>query len=866
MGRLITDSLEIHFDARRGTVASLRRARGGRLELAATSENTSYPSLRDGPFLGDVSWQVWHQGAWRAGGTQGAPAPELDEGPGRFTVHHAAVAPPAGGLRALELRQDWLAGPDGLRWRIELRNQGAEPLEVGEVSYPLMFNLDYAGLFAGAESNPGRSGGIWQRRWHEERLQQHLHISGHGSYALYQTPSGLGPVLFLGPAGDSAWETAFQIDPALADQWSCVFEGPTAVATLSRATRATRAWLGNRQRQSEWFNGHASTVLAPGEAHVDEFQFALLDNLAEVRDQVIANGQVFIDLSPSPAVPVGQAITMEVLGGRDVRGIVETGNVHLAPVDRPGVSTPSERRCWEIELTTPGEKVILVRYNSGRWTRAQLYATTAPNAGFAARSVFIVERQQFNNPADPFGRDGAFLPYDHDRQCVYLASDETWQVGGSDEYALPIAMVLAYKNALIPVRRQIAALEDFIARFLWGKLQDPVTYLIKRGLAWQAPRPSGTGWSKAQSAETTRFNNYVLAGALYHAMYLMASRFGLGERAPGDYLELAWRTLVAGYEVGITRLAGAPGGAFQFELLDELREADPVGYDRLSGCLARYSDHIAADPYPFGSELFIDQTAHAQVYAAALRRGDPDLIERTVRVTRAMRAGYQASWFRYGNDERGSVCCWYGTPQNSEVLLSAFDRTGNEDFLRLGWGGLASFLTTLLGNGGCRGWFTWWPDRIGFDPRSLDTDLGLYAYLRCARSYVVADGHGGRTGYGCRVGPAPGGGFAVEPWDGIGRGVVVSELGRFVVADAARIDRLTVAPSGHSATVRLRQASAEVEVDAVIRTFDTASPGWSLDLSGLAQVRSGRPALAEVRVPAAVLAATGTTTIELPLG
>jgi hypothetical protein len=146
----------------------------------------------------------------------------------------------------------------------------------------------------------------------------------------------------------------------------------------------------------------------------------------------------------------------------------------------------------------------------------------------------------------------------------------------------------------------------------------------------------------------------------------------------------------------------------------------------------------------------------------------------------ALRAGQQPAWYRFGNDQRGSVCCWYGTAQNSEVLLKAYRRSRDPRLLKLAVGGLNSLLTTVRSDGAARGWFTWWPDRLGFDTRSLDTDLGLYNYLRAAGAYVRTEEVFGLVGYGCRVDVPAEGTVRVIPDNGVNNSVYFADHGIWI--------------------------------------------------------------------------------------
>ena len=88
-----------------------------------------------------------------------------------------------------------------------------------------------------------------------------------------------------------------------------------------------------------------------------------------------------------------------------------------------------------------------------------------------------------------FGRNHAFLPYDDGVEMLFTESEESWQVGALDEYALPVAMFLAEKIPSFPIRLRSSVLEEYIDDCLYGKLQEKDTYYARRGLYYEDRTP-----------------------------------------------------------------------------------------------------------------------------------------------------------------------------------------------------------------------------------------------------------------------------------------------------------------------------------------------------------------------------------------
>jgi hypothetical protein len=711
-------------------------------------------------------------------------------------------------LQSVNLSESYRLADDGsLEWAITIANTTDADIEIGELSVPLFMNADASEIFE-SPSRAGDPGGDPQAKWHEQRVLQHLFIAGHASYGLFQRPSGESPALLLHPTGDTALEVAYQVDPAHIGQWGLDFEGPYYLAVCSRAARMEGHWLWNRERQAHWFNGHSSIVLRPREERAFGFRFTTVSSREDVARELVAAGQLAAQVTPYPVVPVGRPVNLRLRSR--VQPTLEPEDDGIVVNDLPG-----EGNAWLYRLTfaSPGQKRLLIRYGN-RWTRLLFFVTEAPGVLLAARARTIAERQVYRNPADPFGRDGAFLPYDDRFGSLYLNGEETWQAGASDEYGLPIAMFLAAKNAVIPSRSEIAVLERFINGFLLTRLQDPDTLRVRSGMYWLEQLPSSRSheWSRQRSERTDRSFNYALVASVYHSMYRIARDYGLTVRPAGDYLRLAWRTAILGLDIGSQRDLGAPAGIQLFELLEDLREGDPAGYSELYERLRRFADRVSAVEYPFGSELYTDQTGQPQVFAALGLFGYAKERDRALSVIRALRSGAQPVWFSYGNDKRGNVCCWYGTGYNSIALLAAFADSGDRECLDLGYGGLASLLSLVRTDGTARGWFTWWPDRTGFDSRSLDSDMALHAYVLGAQSIVVRDDPFGWIGYGCDVTEQPDGALLVRPDDGVRKRLLIPPIDMELNVDTGEIVSVLVSADRRSVQVSLEDPTGLVPI------------------------------------------------------
>lgn len=758
----------------RGTIESLhmKQDRLG-TEFIGNRKNTSYPAIRSmDQWMGDIRIRVWDEEAhdWtlelssKSGDTREIRA---DEGKGRVQISYEKPSSEENGIRSAAVTETYCMEPDGLHWYLSVRNPSNRKMEIGEISLSFLTNTDFTGIFedpAYADTENWR--GIKQKLWHEQRVQQHLSINGGSSYAYLQRPRGDYPAVLFQALEETKLEAAYQMDPLVGCQWSVTFEGPYYLALYSNAARKCGGWKYETEQQSYGMNGNTSLLLEPGQEKCFHFVFHAVSSEKQVRDLLYQEDQLDIEVQPSMAVPAGIPVQMRIRS-REQPSLLPVSN-HIKIEE---VRTEGDCYYFRLHFTDPGQKKIKVLHGK-KETTVLFYAIDNVRKLLENRAEFIVNRQYYENPLDPFGRHHAFLPYDDALETLFTESEESWQVGALDEYALPVAMYTAEKNSILPDEHQIDILEEYIEDCLYGILQERETYYARRGMYYEERTPSdvffGNKWDKEKAESILRSFNYPLISDIYFSMYKIADRYGLTKRrTKQEYLEMAYRTAMTGYELGRNKLNGAPAGATIIELLTALKTEAPEWYGKLNQKISFIADENAASVYPFGSELYVDQTSHNQYEAMMRYYGKHEKLEEAYRITCALRGGLQPEWFLYGNEKRGNVCCWYGTPLNSRVLFNGFGYTGNQQMLKLGFAGLFSFLTCIRSNGAAHGWFLWWPDRSGFDFRSLDTDMGMYGYLYAARSYVVEDEIFGRCGYGCQW-ERCGSREMVTPYDGLG--------------------------------------------------------------------------------------------------
>jgi hypothetical protein len=306
-----------------------------------------------------------------------------------------------------------------------------------------------------------------------------------------------------------------------------------------------------------WVNGHTSLVLKPGEKKSYRIRFAFVDGYAAVRQELAESGNLGIRVLPSMVVQEDDPVYVEVRSKFEpaVSFLSDNGRV----LDKKRLP---DRTLLTLSFKGRGQKSVRLTYDGGKWTNLHFYCTANTAELIRARARFIVERQFYENPEDPFGRHHMFLPFDYRIGSVFMDSDEVWEVGGSDEYGFSEPLFLAEKNVSRPDRREVETLEAYVEDCLTGHIQNQETFALRASLYWKERYPSSPWghWTEERSKESYRTYNYPHVANIYHALYRIGKLYGLtARRQPLEYLRLAYQTCLKWFETGPWKHVGVIG-------------------------------------------------------------------------------------------------------------------------------------------------------------------------------------------------------------------------------------------------------------------------------------------------------------------
>jgi Family of unknown function (DUF5695) len=782
--QLSAGEMVVEINTGYGSIHSIRK-KGGSLgtNFIGNPENTPGVDPSDSRWTGDLVTTVWDlenihwdkvdltggsfqlSGKWQEELTgRSADIRKVSVEGESCVVRYAGTSKNERGVKSYGIQMRYHFAPDGsLLWDIELHNNLSHVLEIGELGFPLMVNNHYAAVYRGESPHKVQVEGrttLMQKRIHEEKVLVHHFVGGHSSYALVQRPLGDPPFLLVHPTGDTAFECVYKPQGKFAakvENW----EGPDVLAAYSRATKNLRHWA------EDWVNGHTSLVLQPGEKRSFQLRFVFVDDYQGIREELYKAGNLGIRIVPSMVVQENTEAYVELKSKADLDEISLLSD---------GVTIKDRRRTNESSLLTlsfkgRGQKSLKLVYGGGKWTDLHFYCVDDVEGLIKSRAQFIVDRQFYENPADPFHRHHMFLPFDDAEGSTFTDSEEVWEVGGSDEFGFSEPLFLAEKNVYFPSKDEVKTLETYVADCLFKYIQDPETYAVRASLYWKHRAPSSPwgDWSKERSETTWRTYNYPHPANIYHALYRIGKEYGiLTRKSPQQYLRMSHQTCMKWFNTGPWKHVGLMGGSNVLNILEDIKsEGWTTEYEQLLDEVRKCNDVFVRDPYPYGSELFIDQTAHEQVFFFTRYFGDKEKTLKTLQVIKALRGGNQPVWFRYGNDKRGDMACWYSESLNGMALLKGFEETGDSDMFVKGYAGMSSVSANLRPDGMGFGWFISSAGAFGWNPsRTLDNGIGQYGFFKAAKAYVIEDASFGTIGCGCGV-ETTGETIKVRPRDGL---------------------------------------------------------------------------------------------------
>lgn len=652
-----------------------------------------------------------------------------------------------------------------IAWDVRIENGSRRSIEIGELGFPLGLNNVLEGF-------PRTDDGV--REMFSDRVHVHKFLGGAGSYVFAQRLNARPPGLLIFPGGDTNWEFFNHVPGSLHTPFR--WEGIPVVYAHSRAAIEREGW-------GEWFGGHTSIVLEPGEERTYQMRFVPVDRdrTDNLSATLAACGRPAMRLFPGAVAPVDVGIAVEVGGATPTR-FMSSVEIELE------TDADDEGGFCFVKPHEPGPVTIAFDDTLGRVSECQLLFTPPIADLIKARGQWIVDHQVFREPG---ALENAILPADN-VTTIPVTEPDAYVAPFGIESSLADALFLAEKNTVYPDTKQISALDEYLSDFFEDDLQNPGDGSV--GSSFPDLKSVATNFGRAQV--------YPLAFCLYQSMARLAGGYGGTRHDAQTYLRHAALCALAMFrhvEPSTLSSAAIPLMSYLPSLVDDLRAAD-LGQDAeaVDKALRGREKDLLRRKYPFGTDASWTAAGFEEAFSAARRNAHEELQERTLRCAYAARS-LAPCWWWYGSDkrwlddgdgnpagtDRGELCLGPTTVADSLMFLRTLDRdytTLPDATLRLALGGMLG-VWALVRSDGAAG-MAFCPDsasrHFGMSAVTGDVGLGLFHYLRGVASYVLPTRYSGVTTFGCHFEVETEDGLetiVVRPWEGVGRKIVVRQIG-----------------------------------------------------------------------------------------
>ena len=767
--------------------------------------------------LGDliVRVRVGSSGAWQRYDTAESRKPVAPLNPSGPTLAVADLSPTLPADMPLQITRSWLVDRGRLVLRFELRNKTTQPVQLGALGIPMIFNNILTGRNL--------------KEAHEKCSFSDPYIGQDGGYLQVTRLSGAGPALLIVPDGETPFEGYQPLsEPTRPSQ---TFEGMFAWMVHTQAL-AEDEWRG----VVPW-NPPTSATLAPGATKTYGVKFLLADEIRHIETTLAQNNRLVAIGIPGYILPMD-------IDGR----LFVNRKVARVAVDPAGALDVKQvgSNAFRVRGKSLGRARLALTYEDGATQSISYYVTKPASQAVADLGNFLFTRQWFDDPNDPFHRSPSVMSYDRETNKIVTQDSRVWIAGLGDEGGSGSWLAAAMKEFGQPRKEEVAKYEQFIDRVLWGGLQyndGPNRYGVRKSLFYYSPQDvpdykydptldwtTWTSWKKADAESIGRGYNYPHVIAAYWSMYRLARNHpGLVTNHPWEwYLGQAYETarFMFGRQANGRRRvgyveSGLMEGDILVALLDDLkRESWHEQAHVIEDLMRERTDRWKQEAYPFGSEMTWDSTGQEEVYAWCKYFGYTD----KALVSLNSIIGYMPTlphWGYNGNARRywdflygGKIrrierqLHHYGSGLNAIPVLAYYrEHPADEYLLRVGYGGAMGALSNIDQEGFASVAFHSFPSTLKWDAYSGDYGPNFFGHAFNAATYVIKDPEFGWQAFGGNL--SVGGEWVnVQPLDAFRQRVYIAPLGLWLTLDAGTFERIAINTRSNVVRVTLARADS----------------------------------------------------------
>lgn len=384
--------------------------------------------------------------------------------------------------------------------------------------------------------------------------------------------------------------------------------------------------------------------IKPGDSAEYAFVFDSFDSYDSMSSLLHERGILTARFAPGMVAPISSEVLCAIDSREAVKGIA--CEFPESTSFRKLKESGSGKEMYSFRFKRKGENMVTIEYGNGHKAYMNFFVTEAVADLIRLRSSFIAGNQQHRDTDKWY--DGLFSIWDMQEARLLSPDDRQglpdYVVGGSDDPSNSKPVFISEKNVLWPDAAEIEALEYYEDNFVYGKLQrtgdeEPFPYGIYGSDNWYLNRSGMAGdyGSGGLGRERMwRTFDYTTHIATYYNLYLIASgNKSLTRHGPEYWLDMAYHTAMAYFCVpynirmgdmwsfhGWCDWAYKQGNFHERYITDLICALDDEGRHEEAATLRgewekKVMYFMYEDPWPFGSEMYVDRTAFESSYYIA---------------------------------------------------------------------------------------------------------------------------------------------------------------------------------------------------------------------------------------------------------
>jgi hypothetical protein len=353
-----------------------------------------------------------------------------------------AITNNAGPLLRLEV--DFAVHDQDILWTVNLQNDTATSLEIGDLSIPMTIGA----------AGPQRRGG--------PVVLKHSFVSGSDSYMFWMRSDLIGPYLMLTTDDNTKLE---------------YWEPGNRGAGVGYQVFIHSAVAGDAARQggTKWRQPNTSLTLAPagqsGNSKTYGFKLQWADNYDAIRKNLVDDGKVDVHVVPGMTVPSDLFAEFALRTRHKITG-VEAEFPESTSIKALG--NKENNHLYRVKFSKLGENRLAIHYGKDQLMYLEFFSTEPLETLIDKRANFLAHSQH-RDPAKWYNGlisdrnmlTGTLLgPDNYD----LLRGFRIYEVS-CDDPGLCKPAFLAAKNADFPVQSEVEAMDYYLQHFVWGGLQ-----------------------------------------------------------------------------------------------------------------------------------------------------------------------------------------------------------------------------------------------------------------------------------------------------------------------------------------------------------------------------------------------------------